>query len=222
MDKLINIIVTLMTTNNLKPFHKILIMLFIMLLSIFLVLILDSTFYFSKYINNRNKLENLEKIDLLLKNDNIDYNDKKYLVELKNSIINDYNLIDDIYTNLNEIRNKFFNSDKKYDNNIIFNLLSHSWPIILINIIMIIAEIAQLHDKEVSIFGALSIVLFFMTISIPMILGMNILTELINLNFNIYVKNIILSIIFVIFLIILIFIYNKDIAKQKNKKNNNF
>ncbi|AGA65475.1 hypothetical protein BPP43_00575 [Brachyspira pilosicoli P43/6/78] len=80
---------------------------------------------------------------------------------------------------------------------------------------MIIAEIAQLHDKEVSIFGALSIVLFFITISIPMILGMNILTELINLNFNIYVKNIILSIIFVIFLIILIFIYNKDIAKTK-------
>ncbi|ACN83613.1 hypothetical protein [Brachyspira hyodysenteriae] len=220
MDKLTDIIVSFMTASNLKPFHKIVIILFIVLVSIFALLILDSTFYFSKYIKNRNKLENLEKIDSLLKNDNIGYDDKKYLIELKKSIINDYNLIDDIYVTLNEISNKFFNSNKKSDNNIIFSFLSHSWYIIILDIIVIIASIAQLYNKEVSIFGALSVTLFFITISVPMIFGMNAITELINLDFDIYIKNIILSIIFLIFIIILMFIYNKDLDKQKNKKNN--
>ncbi|ANN64266.1 hypothetical protein OFS07_08345 [Brachyspira hyodysenteriae] len=196
MDKLTDIIVSFMTASNLKPFHKIVIILFIVLVSIFALLILDSTFYFSKYIKNRNKLENLEKIDSLLKNDNIGYDDKKYLIELKKSIINDYNLIDDIYVTLNEISNKFFNSNKKSDNNIIFSFLSHSWYIIILDIIVIIASIAQLYNKEVSIFGALSVTLFFITISVPMIFGMNAITELINLDFDIYIKNIILSIIF--------------------------
>ncbi|WP_085783032.1 hypothetical protein, partial [Brachyspira hyodysenteriae] len=167
MDKLTDIIVSFMTASNLKPFHKIVIILFIVLVSIFALLILDSTFYFSKYIKNRNKLENLEKIDSLLKNDNIGYDDKKYLIELKKSIINDYNLIDDIYVTLNEISNKFFNSNKKSDNNIIFSFLSHSWYIIILDIIVIIASIAQLYNKEVSIFGALSVTLFFITISVP-------------------------------------------------------
>lgn len=220
MDKLTDIIVSFMTASNLKPFHKIVIILFIVLVSIFALLILDSTFYFSKYIKNRNKLENLEKIDSLLKNDNIGYDDKKYLIELKKSIINDYNLIDDIYVTLNEISNKFFNSNKKSDNNIIFSFLSHSWYIIILDIIVVIASIAQLYNKEVSIFGALSVTLFFITISVPMIFGMNAITELINLDFDIYIKNIILSIIFLIFIIILMFIYNKDLDKQKNKKNN--
>lgn len=63
---LLKFILDIFTIKGINIFHKIMLILFIFVISILTLLFIDNTFYFSKHIYNKNKLENIEKIYSLL------------------------------------------------------------------------------------------------------------------------------------------------------------
>ena len=155
IQEFLKIIIELFKIKNIKAFHKIMIIFVIFTISISVLLFIDNTFYFSKHIYNKNKLENIEKICLLLEKENISLDDKKYLNELKENIINKNNLINNIeilFTTIIENINKnIAYKYKEYSDkniNIILYIITYSWLFIIFWIIAAILIFNLFRKKE--------------------------------------------------------------------------
>ena len=144
---LLKFILDIFTIKGINIFHKIMLILFIFVISILTLLFIDNTFYFSKHIYNKNKLENIEKIYSLLENESISFEDKKYLNELKENIINKSKITDNIeilFTKIidNITKNMLYKHKENNENiNIILYVISYSLPIIILSLIIIINRI---------------------------------------------------------------------------------
>ena len=204
-------------------FFKIVIFLLTPATLITILLFIDNTFYFSKYFYNKNKLENIEKIYSLLENKNISFENKNYLNELKENIISDNRLIDNITKNM-----PYKHEEGNKENvNIILYAVSYSWLIILLSTIIIISLFYLSSKKKLSLIGFLLSLLLTIFFSLLLIIGFYVIFEYIKYNtiiykwnINNYLKNFILSFItysigFIVFVIICIDIDDK----QNNNKN---
>ena len=231
---LLKFILDIFTIKGINIFHKIMLILFIFVISILTLLFIDNTFYFSKHIYNKNKLENIEKIYSLLENESISFEDKKYLNELKENIINKSKITDNIeiiFTKIidNITKNMLYKhkEDSNENINIILYVISYSLPIVILSLIIIISAFYLIRKKELSLIGFILSLLLTVFSSLILIAGSYVIFEYIKYNTNIYkwnmntyLKNIILSFIiyfigFIIFAIIGLDLENNE---KKNKK----
>lgn len=230
---LLKFILDIFTIKGINIFHKIMLILFIFVISILTLLFIDNTFYFSKHIYNKNKLENIEKIYSLLENESISFEDKKYLNELKENIINKSKITDNIeilFTKIidNITKNMLYKHKENNENiNIILYVISYSLPIIILSLIIIISVFYLIRKKELSLIGFILSLLLTVFSSLILIAGSYVIFEYIKYNTNIYkwnmntyLKNIILSFIiyFIGFIIFAIIGLDLDNNEKKNKK----
>lgn len=231
---LLKFILDIFTIKGINIFHKIMLILFIFVISILTLLFIDNTFYFSKHIYNKNKLENIEKIYSLLENESISFEDKKYLNELKENIINKSKITDNIeilFTKIiDNITKNMLYKHREYSNeniNIILYVISYSWGIMFLSLIIIILLFYLLRKKELSLIGFLSSISLTVFFSLLLIAGSYVIFEYIKYNtiiykwnMNAYLKNFILSLIiyFIVSIIFVIMCVAIDDNEKKNKK----
>lgn len=231
---LLKFILDIFKIKGINIFHKIMLILFIFVISILTLLFIDNTFYFSKHIYNKNKLENIEKIYSLLENESISFEDKKYLNELKENIINKNKITDNIeilFTKIidNITKNMLYKyrEDSNENINIILYVISYSLPIVILSLIIIISAFYLIRKKELSLIGFILSLLLTVFSSLILIAGSYVIFEYIKYNtiiykwnMNSYLKNIILSFIiyFIGFIIFAIIGLDLDNNEKKNKK----
>lgn len=226
---LLKVILEFFITKGINVFYKIMLIIFILAILLFI----DNTFYFSKHIYNKNKLENIEKIYSLLENESISFEDKKYLNELKENIINEIKITDNIeilFTKIidNITKNMLYKhkEDSNENINIIIYVILYSWFIIILTLIVIVIIFNSRRKKELSLIGFILSLLLTVFLSLILIMGSYVIFEYIKYNviiykwnMNTYLKNIILSLIspiaFFIFAIIGLDLENNE---KKNKK----
>lgn len=234
VNVLLRFILDIFATKGINIFHKIMLILFIFTISILTLLFIDNTFYFSKHIYNKNKLENIEKIYSLLENENISFEDKKYLNSLKENIIYKNKIIDNIEILFTKIVDNIgknmlykYKEDTNENINIIQYVISYSWVIIILSLIIIISLFYFFRKKELSLIGFLSSLSLTVFFSLLLIAGSYVIFEYIKYNtiiykwnMNIYLKNIILSFIiyFIAFVIFAIICVDLDNNEKKNKE----
>ena len=232
INGLLKFILEIFTIKGINIFHKIILISFIFVVSILALLFIDNTFYFSKHIYNKNKLENIEKIYSLLKNESISLEDKKYLSELKENIIHKSKIIDSIeilfiktVDNITKNMSYKHKSDSNENINIILYVISFSWVIILLSLIIIICLFYLVRKKELSLIGFLSSFLLTLFFSLLLIAGSYVIFEYIKYNtiiykwnMNTYLKNIILSFIIYIIAFIVMVIMSVNLDNNENKK----
>lgn len=168
----------------------------------------------------------------MLENKNISFENKNYLNELKENIISDNRLIDNIkifFTKIidNITKNMSYKheEDNKENVNIILYAVSYSWLIILLSTIIIISLFYLSSKKKLSLIGFLLSLLLTIFFSLLLIIGFYVIFEYIKYNtiiykwnINNYLKNLILSFI-IYFISFIIFIrICMDIDNNQNKK----
>lgn len=174
-------------------------------------------------------MDNIEKIYSLLENENISFENKKYLNELKENIISSNRLVDNIKIFFTKIIDTIAtNTNYKNENvNKIIYFISYSWAIIILALVIIGFIISSFIKKELSRIGFFSSIIFTIFISMILILGLHRILEFINsiaiiykLNINIYLRNFIFSFIiyFTSFIIFAIIGIDLDNNEKKNKE----
>lgn len=172
------------------------IILFILIIISFLFI--NNIFYFSDYLYYKHKLEIIQSINLLLENENISVNEIGHLIKMKKNIMSHKNIFKILV----------FKYDLKP--NIILYIISSSFiPIILLIIIFFTTIFNKEIQERMSFIDIIISNIFLWILFLPSILGFPAIFSYIDINCNIYFKNIILCIISHLLLFLpIIFIIN--------------
>ncbi len=167
--ELVNSIVHFFTDNTRKLSNKVL----ASIILLFVIVFLDNTLSFSYYYNVKNKIEEVNRINIILKDSTLEEENRNFLLVLKKDIIRRKTWKDkswDFFTNLNfkkdsvniikyevadinNVKTKKIKIERSY----ILHYITSNWFVI---IIMVIMPFVLFFDEENSFINALTITVF--------------------------------------------------------------